>query len=85
VGAAHGLKIMSQLPLRLMQTALSASLGVWLVREAIRALKTGQARGRYLSFERRENPALFWLIVTLQIGFSAVCLLVLLRAWIFGP
>jgi len=75
----------SQLPLRLFQTILSASLGVWLVREAVRALRTGVASGRYLSFRRRENAALFWLIVTLQVVFSGVCLFVLVRAWVHQP
>jgi hypothetical protein len=72
----------SPLPVRLVQTALSVSLGVWLFREALRAIRTGQASGRYLSFERGESPALFWLIVTLQAAFSVVCLFVLVRAWI---
>jgi hypothetical protein len=63
---------MSQVPFRLVQTVLSASVSVWLAREAGRAFKTGRASGRYLSFRRHENPMLFWLIVTLQICFSGI-------------
>jgi len=79
------MSIMSQLALRLFQTAASVSIGAWLIREAIRAIRAGEARGRYLVFRHRENPGLFWLIVTLQAGFSGVCLVVLVRAWMSAP
>src|SRR6185369_14073767 len=48
---------MSELALRLIPTVLSTLLGAWLGREIVRALKTGEARGRYLAFSRGESPA----------------------------
>ena len=74
---------MSEMPLRLFQTIASAALAAWLIRETVRAIVTGHARGRYLSFRRGESPAFFWLTVTLQAVFSVVCLLLVVRAWAF--
>jgi hypothetical protein len=73
----------AELALRLFQTIASAALALWLIRETVQALRTGHARGRYLSFQRRESPACFWLTVTVQAAFSVVCLLLLVRAWAF--
>ena len=74
---------MSEFSFRLFQTIASAALAAWLIRETVRAISTGHARGRYLSFRRRESPAFFWLTVTLQAAFSVVCLLLVVHAWVF--
>jgi hypothetical protein len=76
---------MTQLPLRVFQTAASGALAAWLVREAVRAVRSGQARGRYLSFKRAESPMPFWLVIIAQAALAGVCLFVLVRAWTSGP
>jgi hypothetical protein len=55
------------------QAVLCIAIGGWLTFELVRALRTGVGRGRYLSFNRRQDPAPYWLIVALQGGLAVAC------------
>ena len=55
------------------QAILCLGVGAWLLFELLRALRTGEGRGRYLSFSRRQEPALYWLIVVVQAGLTTTC------------
>jgi hypothetical protein len=67
---------------RFLQGTLSLALGGWLTYELFRALSTGRARGRFLSFERRQDPILFWMVVIVQGGLAVACLFVMIGAWL---
>jgi hypothetical protein len=55
------------------QAVLCAVVGAWLTFELVRALRTGEGRGRYLSFRPNEEPALYWLVVVVQAGLAVAC------------
>jgi hypothetical protein len=62
------------------QAILCLAVGGWLTFELVRALRTGEGRGRYLSFARRKDPALFWLTVLVQGGLATTCFWLVVQA-----
>ena len=54
---------------------LMLALGVWLAWLAIAALRSGVAYAAgNREFRRKKSPAMYWLAVIAQSGFSAVCI-----------
>jgi hypothetical protein len=57
----------------LIQMILCLGVGAWLMFELFRALRTGEGRGRFLSFKRGEDPALYWLVILAQASLATMC------------
>jgi hypothetical protein len=55
------------------QAILCLGIGGWLTAELVRGLRTGEGRGRYLSFTRNKDPGLYWLTIFVQAGLATAC------------
>jgi len=75
---------MSPAVVPLILAAFATVIGGLLAREVVRAVKTGQARGRFLTFARDEFPTLFWLTVGAQVILAVVCGWLVVRALSVG-
>ena len=58
---------------------LMTALAAWLGYDAVSAMRSGVANARGILYPRTKHPMMFWLIVTVQIGFTILCFYVLLR------
>ena len=56
-------------------------LGVWLGYHAVAALGSGVADVHHVRVARAKRPLMFWLAVTVQLGFSLLCFYGLYLQW----